>query len=743
MFLSATGAAAAANTAHEPLKAAALAGGVEFSQHLENVAALLAPDVRGSVASTPNKGKTEAGDQRSSATAPGTQSDTAGQQTTTSSSSLPNSILTAIPVFLPPRQAEITLKNGKQQEPVMQQDSADSSAPDQQGTTQESAPAADNRQSPKTSQREPMSAPKSAVPSSNLANAEMVPTVVTNAPSVLPARLQEATLNATRTPESKMPEDSSDLSFSAAPSLLSGQRTSPGAGQRTLVSASTLTIQPGSGTSQLVMPSASERPVTQKPTPQSVVPNAPQNEVSAAAAPQPNRSGTISSEKTAGHDENRIPTTRTGPSDKTQALTQTGQGITAQQAVSEPQSIESSQLAAMPLAQMVITTETTADVTASSNTPAAGNSTIAAETSPKGSPRGGQKIRENLNPAPESPKQSPAGINFPAASADKGSTETPVSASTTQSSSPEANTSPAPPAADEPQFPGKRETLDDTTRDLKAGGATITAESSRSENELAFAARIQPAEAVGQNSANSGRSKDQTPVSASPAARRALVEPESSHFTPAVEPTALANSAPASGAQAGNVTNVAAENIGTPFQQAQDSTPPMPSSAASQTNPTPAAAPEIQAPQSEQTISAAKPLRDVSLRIEQPQGQNVEIRLVEKAGEVHVAVRAADSDVAQGLRQNLSELSDRLSESGFHAETWRPTTADSSASSSENRNPSGNSGNGDSQQQQGWSQQGRGQRDQNQSNRPFWVQEFETSLTGSAAPTGQPNGLTS
>ena len=81
-------------------------------------------------------------------------------------------------------------------------------------------------------------------------------------------------------------------------------------------------------------------------------------------------------------------------------------------------------------------------------------------------------------------------------------------------------------------------------------------------------------------------------------------------------------------------------------------------------------------------------------------------------------MRAGDSDVVQGLRQNLSELSDRLSENGFHTETWRPAAAEVSTAASDNNNSSGQHFGGDSQQQQGWSQEGRGQRDQNQSNRP-------------------------
>jgi hypothetical protein len=186
-----------------------------------------------------------------------------------------------------------------------------------------------------------------------------------------------------------------------------------------------------------------------------------------------------------------------------------------------------------------------------------------------------------------------------------------------------------------------------------------------------------------------------------------------------------------------NVTNVPVSNVTAALQQ-PDSPPSSSTGPANLPTPHAADAPTSQA---EPAPKTAAPLSDVSLRIERPQGQNVDIRVVERAGEVHVAVRAGDNEVVQGLRQNLSELTDRLSENGFHAETWRPNVSETSATPSENRNSSGNSGGGDTQQQQSWSQQGRGQRDQNQSNRPPWVQEFETSLTGGAASTGQVNGL--
>jgi hypothetical protein len=55
--------------------------------------------------------------------------------------------------------------------------------------------------------------------------------------------------------------------------------------------------------------------------------------------------------------------------------------------------------------------------------------------------------------------------------------------------------------------------------------------------------------------------------------------------------------------------------------------------------------------------------------------QRVEVRLVERGGEVHVAVRTPDAHLSESLREDLPALSSRLAESGFRTETWRPGAA--------------------------------------------------------------------
>jgi hypothetical protein len=136
------------------------------------------------------------------------------------------------------------------------------------------------------------------------------------------------------------------------------------------------------------------------------------------------------------------------------------------------------------------------------------------------------------------------------------------------------------------------------------------------------------------------------------------------------------------------------------------------------------------------------PMKDISVRIQSEQGENVDIRIVRRAGDLQIAVKSIDGDTTQGLRHGLSELSDRLNATGYHADTWHPgqaatteTTADSG-----NSQHSQQQSQGDSQSHSGWSQQNGGQRDDKHSNRPRWIEELESNIS-SPAETGQFNGL--
>ena len=58
--------------------------------------------------------------------------------------------------------------------------------------------------------------------------------------------------------------------------------------------------------------------------------------------------------------------------------------------------------------------------------------------------------------------------------------------------------------------------------------------------------------------------------------------------------------------------------------------------------------------------------------------QKVEVRLVERAGEVHVSLRTPDETLAHSMREDLGSLSGKLADSGYGAESYAPVHNSSS-----------------------------------------------------------------
>jgi hypothetical protein len=71
----------------------------------------------------------------------------------------------------------------------------------------------------------------------------------------------------------------------------------------------------------------------------------------------------------------------------------------------------------------------------------------------------------------------------------------------------------------------------------------------------------------------------------------------------------------------------------------------------------------------------AAPARDIQLQLHQGD-QRVDVRLSERSGEVRVAVRTPDPQLANSLRSDLPGLSARLEQTGFRAETWHPALSE-------------------------------------------------------------------
>jgi len=72
-----------------------------------------------------------------------------------------------------------------------------------------------------------------------------------------------------------------------------------------------------------------------------------------------------------------------------------------------------------------------------------------------------------------------------------------------------------------------------------------------------------------------------------------------------------------------------------------------------------------------ETAKLVAPAREIQVQVNRGE-QRVDVRLTERSGEVLVAVRTPDTQLAGTLREDLPSLSSRLEQSGFRTETWHP-----------------------------------------------------------------------
>jgi len=127
--------------------------------------------------------------------------------------------------------------------------------------------------------------------------------------------------------------------------------------------------------------------------------------------------------------------------------------------------------------------------------------------------------------------------------------------------------------------------------------------------------------------------------------------------------------------------------------------------------------------------ATVRPAKEISLQISSGGDHTVDVRLVERGGEVHVSVRTPDVGLAHEMRQDLGSLTGKLAQSGFGTEQFTPLTAGSSSLSDprnaqENRSPS--HGHGQDPQQGGSGQQQQPQDERGK--RPAWAEEMENTL---------------
>ena len=139
------------------------------------------------------------------------------------------------------------------------------------------------------------------------------------------------------------------------------------------------------------------------------------------------------------------------------------------------------------------------------------------------------------------------------------------------------------------------------------------------------------------------------------------------------------------------------------------------------------------------TSGPASPVQEISMRIAGPAMPSVDLRVTERAGEIHVDVRTPDADLETALRGDLGTLTNALDRAGYRTETFVPhesastsgngplSTAQSSNMNSRDRHQE------DGQQQQSGSsgRQSGGSGNHRQQQRPReqraqdWINEME------------------
>jgi hypothetical protein len=137
-------------------------------------------------------------------------------------------------------------------------------------------------------------------------------------------------------------------------------------------------------------------------------------------------------------------------------------------------------------------------------------------------------------------------------------------------------------------------------------------------------------------------------------------------------------------------------------------------------------------PSPEPPPDSSAPGHGVLLRIDGREGQKpVEVRVSERGGELRVAVHSPDRELARGLQTGLSELTARLSRSGYSTTTWHPRMESSSHGLPGNgRSDSQDSSRGESQSQSGDPQAQHRRNPQSKTQR--WLEDME------APPASQP-----
>lgn len=224
--------------------------------------------------------------------------------------------------------------------------------------------------------------------------------------------------------------------------------------------------------------------------------------------------------------------------------------------------------------------------------------------------------------------------------------------------------------------------------------------------------------------------RDTAPADNSPRRAPAKSDPQepSASPLPAKPLTAAASLVPEARFISGTILTPAAAALQAPV----NSQPAVREEAAPLSMPEPAA-PAMPAP-APATRPAAVP--DINIQIARPEAPAVNIHLIERGGQVHVAVRTADTGLQTALRQDLGTLVNSLEHAGYRTEAsaMRESAAPLAANISQTETARGASTGGREQESNAgshsWNHQQQHQQQQQRHGRqqrpqPLWIEALE------------------
>jgi len=122
-------------------------------------------------------------------------------------------------------------------------------------------------------------------------------------------------------------------------------------------------------------------------------------------------------------------------------------------------------------------------------------------------------------------------------------------------------------------------------------------------------------------------------------------------------------------------------------------------------------------------------VRDVHMQLTGSENQRVDVRVLDRGGELRVSVRADDPSLVRSLQDNMADLSTRLDQAHFRSEIWTPRTEAVSRSDSSSTNGRTLSNGNESFGQNGQGRQQNGRQNQ----QPAWMDDFEETTPGNSS----------